>query len=183
MALIVIVVYFIIARAVVRRQQTKRAKYIATALFVLVPLGDMIPGLLYFYSLCALEGGQKIYKTVDVDSQYILKPGEPDLSSGRPAVGGELNREKLLERYVNPDISDEDFSRIFHVGKTSRSIQDKKTGEVLGTSTSFSYSGGWLLYLFDGRTITICPTNGYFIHGMLWKNVFHPVNPLPEKGG
>jgi len=68
--LLALIAYFFLARAVAKavakRTGSKKAKYAAIAVFVLIPTWDIIPGWLYFEYLCQKEGGQKIYKTVEL---------------------------------------------------------------------------------------------------------------------
>src|SRR5437773_872909 len=95
-----------VAKAVEKKTGNNKPRYITITIFVLIPTWDIIPGWLYFAYLCNTAGGQKIYKTVELSHEYFLKAGEPDRSqrSGHgdiaKAVGGELKRDKIHERYV-----------------------------------------------------------------------------------
>jgi hypothetical protein len=91
-------------------------------------------------------------------------------------MGGEINWAKLREeRYPNPMV-DEDFSRIIHIVKSSSSIFDKQTGEVLGSATTFRYYGGWLVnnsapYVSPWQ----CPNSPIdedYVHSSLSKKIF-----------
>src|SRR5436309_15436428 len=108
-----LIAYFFLAKAVAKAVEkktgNKKARYITITIFVLIPTWDIVPGWLYFAYLCNTEGGQKIYKTVEVGPQYFLKLGERDRSKSNvpPALGGEINWAKLREeRYANPDKMD-----------------------------------------------------------------------------
>jgi hypothetical protein len=175
-----------IAKAVEKKTGSKRAKYIAIAIFVLIPTWDIIPGWLYFEYLCGTQGGQKIYKTVEVGPEYILKAGEPDRSKSNapPAVGGEINWAKLRdERYVTPNKLDRDFSKFLHIAKSSTVAQDKENGETLGVATAFWFYGGWLAdFLNDHRAQTICPADGHLVHGTILEKVVRPMTPTNVKG-
>src|SRR5207247_9250009 len=104
--LLVLVVYIYLARATVKAVGKLYpgwlAKALTIAVFVLIPTWDVIPGQLYFNHLCKTEAGQKIFKTVEVSPQYILKPSERDRSKSNVphAVGGENTWAKLRERYT-----------------------------------------------------------------------------------
>ena len=187
--LLALIAYFFLAKAVAKAVEKKtgstKAKYVAIAVFVLIPTWDIVPGWLYFEYLCQTEGRQKIYKTVELPPEYFLKAGEPDRSRrgahGDVAIasGGELNRDKVLDRYSNENNLDRDFSTLFHIAKSQSSIHERETGKLLGTATSFWYYGGWLLdESNDHGSLTICPTDGHFIHGNLWHKVFRPITPI-----
>jgi hypothetical protein len=92
-----------------------------------------------------------------VGPEYILKPGEPDRSKSNvpPAVGGELNRPKLQERY---QLGDERRVKPWNVTEVYFFVKDKQTGELLGSATSFTYYGGWLRdSLEEHRSLANCP--------------------------
>jgi len=58
---------------------TKKAKYIATAIMVLIPTWDVILGFPIYAYLCATKAGVHIYKTVDnVEGFYV---GEKDIAN------------------------------------------------------------------------------------------------------
>lgn len=165
--LVVLVLYVYLAKVAVKfvgkRTTNKLAKYAVIAVFVLIPTWDIIPGWLYFNHLCK-EAGVKVLKTVEVDKSYFLPNGEPD-------------QERLKEVYLNPAKLQEPFSPQFHIKRSSSLIQDKNTGETLGTATGFSYYGGWLnSYLFPEGPPSKCPD--YLVHGTLWNQVIKakPVN-------
>lgn len=140
--LVVLAAYVGIAWMVIKRLPSRRAKWIVVAIFVLIPTWDIVPGYVYFYTLCATEGGQKIYKTVKLPPEYFLKAGDPDRSRADvggtfpKAVGGELNWEKLSELYLNQSEFDRNYSKLFHITKVHSYVQDKQTKEILGAATS-----------------------------------------------
>jgi hypothetical protein len=155
-----LIAYVVLAKFVVsaigKYTQSKAAKYVAIAAFVLIPTWDIIPGWLYFNHLCK-EAGVKVLKTVEVDRSYFLPNGEP-------------NQERLKEAYPNPAKLQEPFSPQFHIKRSSSLIQEKNTGEILGTATGFSYYGGWFnSYLFPEGPPSKCPD--YLVHGALWNEV------------
>src|SRR5206468_2401208 len=92
-----LIAYFFLAKAVVKavekRTGSKKAKYAAIAVFVLIPTWDIVPSWLYFEYLCQTEGGQKIYKAVELPEEFLLKAGELDRSRNDFASGkgGEIN--------------------------------------------------------------------------------------------
>jgi hypothetical protein len=184
--LLALIAYVVLARFVVRsiekRTGSKKMKYLAMAVLVLIPTWDVIPGWLYFAYLCRTEGGLKIYRTVELGPQYILQPGQPDRSKSNvpPAMGGEINWAKLREeRFANPT-GEEESSKIIHIVKRSSSILDRQTGEVLGSAITFLYVGGWLMNNSGPQVLPWeCPTspiNDDYVHSSLPKKIFNRDN-------
>lgn len=142
------------------RTQSKLAKYLTIAVFVLIPTWDIIPGRLYHQHVCETQGGAKVYKTVEVDKAYFLPDGRLD------------EKKLLLERLDWQTTIDRDFSRMFHMAKHQGVLIDRENGERLGTATDFSYFGGWL-----HTTILIeaapdpCPQFGRDVYGTLYRQV------------
>lgn len=149
-----------VAKQVGNGMGSQLAKYATIAVFALVFTWDVIPGQLYFNYLCRTEGKVRVIKAVEVGKEYFLQNGQPDVN-------------KLADRYAGP-ITQEEFSSVFHIGKNERLIQDKQTGEVLGTATDFHYRGGWLSrFLFLDSAGTSCtehPRPG--VLSTVWKDVF-----------
>lgn len=166
----VVVVKFVVS-AIGKYSGSKIAKYVAIAVFVLIPAWDIIPGQLYFKHLCETEAGVKVIKTVEVDQSYFKSDGKPD-------------EKKLVERYAQPDKFDRKFSPFFHIAKSESSIQDKQTGEVLGTATDFSYFGGWLTtFVLVDTAGTSCPAYPNFaVHSVIWREVIKPKSDFVQEG-
>jgi hypothetical protein len=177
--LLALALYVLLARVVVRMigllsricafttAATKALQTVCVAFFVLLPTWDIIPGRVYFNHLCK-EAGVKVFKTVKVDKSYFLPNGEP-------------NQDKLKELFLNPAILQQPFSPQFHIRKSTSLIQEKTTGEILGTATGFSYLGGWLnVYLLPEGPPSKCPD--YLVHGRLWNRVIKP-DSLTSDGG
>lgn len=191
-AWLILIAYIWVGYKTVRRLQTRKAKWIVVLIFVLVPTWDIVPGYIYLYSLCGTESGQRIYKTVELPTEYFLKAGEIDQSRrdewGKFPVskGGELNRLKLKERYVHKS-EHEDYSKLFHITKVYGFIQDKQTSQILGDATSFVYSGGWLenmVFEHPGdRWCPNAPTDTGFIHSTLEEKIFKAVKSHSGNGG
>lgn len=168
-----LIAYVVLAKFIVsalgKYTQNKAAKYIAIAVFVLIPTWDIVPGYLYFNHLCEKEAGVKVFKTVEVDRTYFIANGQPD-------------EKKLADHYGSSFKVDRDFSAIFHITKIESAIQDKRTGETLGTATSLTYYWGWLnAYLFSQGSSSTCPA-GHVIHGIVWQKVIKPKQVVQEGG-
>lgn len=142
---------------------TKRvSQALCVAFFVLLPTWDIIPSRWYFQHLCETETGVKVFKTVELDKEYFMPTGKPD-------------EKKLAGQYSQPDKRDHEFSRWSHIVKIESSIQDKQTGEILGTATDFVYYGGWLGSRIAAMSPTTCPAYpNHSVHGTVWRGVFKP---------
>jgi hypothetical protein len=181
--LVVLVVYILIAvlitLAIAKRQKNAKAKWLAAfftlAVFVLIPTWDWLLGSIYLQYLCAKEGGAKVYKTVEVGPEFILKPGDSDYNTaGRlPAKGGELNVKKLTERFSFMH-SSEQVSSFFRIEKDTYVIKDIVTGDVMGTSVSFLFFGGWFQNNFAPHvTGDRCPRD--IDYNQFHRNIFKPI--------
>ena len=190
--LFALVAYIGLARFIVKRLPNNKTKYIGIAIAVLIPMWDIVPGYLYFYSVCATESGQRIYKTVELPPEYFLHAGEIDQSRRDEwgeypvAKGGELNFLKLKETYIHTNQHDRNYSRLFHITRVYGSVQDKKTNQIFGDATSFYYSGGWLentISEFPGhRWCPNAPTDAGYIHATLEEKIFKPMKSFSRKG-
>ena len=67
--LLVIILYCYLSKAVIahyyQKHGTKKAKYLATAIMVLIPTWDMLPGYVTYHYLCETKPHVNIYRTVD----------------------------------------------------------------------------------------------------------------------
>ncbi len=68
--------YFVLSKYIIKntyeKYGTKKAKYIATAIMVLIPTWDIVLGYPIYAYLCLTKAGVHIYKTVDnVDGFYV----------------------------------------------------------------------------------------------------------------
>jgi len=145
--LAVLIGYVITAWVVIKRLPNKKAKWIALAIFILIPTWDEILGRIYFKSLCETEGGGQTFKTVELGKEYFLRPGEIDMdTAGRlPAKGGELNIKKVEENFSVMRKSTE-ISRIIKINKYEVVVAERATANVLvlARHTDFNYFGGWV---------------------------------------
>lgn len=136
-----LLIYLAIAWLVVKRLKTRKAKWIAIVIFVLIPTWDQIIGRVYFYSLCATESGVEVHKTVELPMEYFDKQGRPDFKF----VKKDGVRLELAGRYVDHGET-HSVSKLFRLERDIRFVKDFTTGELLGTQMSFRYFGGWLLF-------------------------------------
>lgn len=144
---------------------TKRVlQVICAAFFVLLPTWDIIPSRLYFLHLCNADAGIKVFKTVEVDQSYFRPDGVPD-------------DKKLLDQYVQSTKWNRDFSAWAHIAKIDGTIQDRETGELLGSSTDFSYYGGWVEARIAPMSPLTCPAYKARVFGMALQQVFKLKQP------
>lgn len=161
-----------------------RKKLVALVIFLLIPTADVIVGRVYFSYLCGTQSGQFIHKTVEVGEEYLYLPGEMmrhklDETGQRLAIakGGEINQEKLRERYDFPFAKRESYSNIFHIYKRERIITDKTNNEILSKSVSFLYVGGWVFHIYPVGETVYCdndqkPVSDRFIHSTIFDKTF-----------
>jgi hypothetical protein len=150
---------------------TKRVlQVLCAAFFVLVPTWDIIPSRLYFQHLCEQEAGVNVYRSVKIGQSYFRPDGKPD-------------DKKLLERYAQSSKWNHSFSSWAHIIKIEGTIQDKQTGEILGTTTDFVYYGGWLGSRIAAMSSVTCPNYpNHSIHSIVWQEIFKLTqSSLPEE--
>lgn len=172
--------YFVartVSRAIEKRTGRPWARYLAIAIFWLIPTWDILPGWMYFSHVCEQEGGQKILKTVELPDEYFFKPGEivdsqeSQLGHAYIAKGGELKLAKVRPLFTISR-KEETLSGQFHVDRLINSLAHKQTGEVLATATTIKFYGGWVQDTISGHTSpALCPDDNFEIHGnSLWNN-------------
>lgn len=126
---------------VVRRMQTRRAKWragVITALFFfLIPTWDVILGRAYFHYLCATEGGVRVYKRVELPEEYrdVQLPDAEWLYEKLSVA----NRYPIERKY------EDDIAGPAVINRLYIAIHDSATRETLGTLISYAYLGGWLV--------------------------------------
>ncbi len=138
---------------------TRVAQGLTLAFFVLFPTWDIIPSRLYFEHLCETEAGVKAFKIIELEQSYFRADGRPD-------------DRKLLDRYAQSSKWIPDYSRWAHIVKVEGTIQDKKTGELLGIASDFSYYGGWVEARIAPMSPITCPALKAGVFGMGLKQVF-----------
>lgn len=148
-----LVLYLAFSVWIVKRQKTKRAKWVAITILVLIPMWDQILGRTYFYTLCAMEGGNRIFSTVTIPSEYFNAEGHPKLVlSKKPGALLEIPDRYIAYRETMT------VSNVFRVEKIVISIRDVTQEKLLGTRTYFLYFGGWVSFSAH-RTGNFCPSS------------------------
>jgi hypothetical protein len=141
---------------------TKKALQVLWAIvLILFPTWDMVPSRLYFQHLCDQEAGVKVLKRVHLDPSYFRSDGKPD-------------DKKLTELYALSISRDPSFSSWTHITKQTGTIQDKQSGELLGTSVDFAHYGGWLASRLAPMSADTCPAYRGDIFGIALEEVFKP---------
>ena len=141
---------------------------IGTVAITLILFGDVIVGRIYFYSLCNTQGGQKIYKTVELPAEYWNEDGSPIFLNKK----GNKIKSGLDEIYSFRSIKIKDVPLYPQIMGYKKIISIKQSNEVLGTYTKFYYFGGWLVnsqpFHVSGRHCPIEPS--YYTR--LLENIF-----------
>lgn len=140
MVLSALLVYLGIAWLVIKRLPNKKAKWIAVAIFILIPTWDEILGRVYFKSLCETESGMKIYKTVELPAEYWNANGEPKFITR----DGLADKAMLGDRYDFTSEFQENYSQTFRIKRHAEVVTNKQTKEILGRYVRFTYFGGWV---------------------------------------
>lgn len=196
MLLAALLIYLGITWLFIKRLPGKKAKWIAVAVFVLIPTWDVVAGRSYFYIRCVTEGGQKIYKTGEIEREYygptVKNAKLPDgiqwevgkvytihVEGDHPTVKRTVryvpDPEKLKDRYEIA-IAKDDSLKVLGVQKRYSYVKVNQTGTLLGEATSFLYWGGWVANSSGLHiTATECPTepiNPNYVHSPFLEKLF-----------
>lgn len=115
--------YFVLSKYIIKnvyeKYGTKKAKYIAMAIMVLIPTWDIVLGYPIYKYLCVIQPRVKVYKTVDnVDGFYV---GELDANYPYPPYKGyrykDYKDEKNGKYYRNYWIDNNTSGLCIPVGK------------------------------------------------------------------
>jgi len=172
---VVVVLYVSIALFAIVMVKGWKKKTIVLVIFILIPTADVIAGRIYFKYLCNTRSGQFMYKTVEVEEEYLYQPGELmkhklDETGNQFAIaeGGEINREKLRQRYDFRFIKrDRNYSKYLPIEKLRSYIEDSEKKELLSEAISYTYNGGWVERLYQPSTIH-CTDDRPSIHATLF---------------
>ncbi len=141
MVLAALLIYFAIAWLVVKRLKTKKAKWIAIAVFVLIPMWDEILSSIFFQRFCIEEGGAKIYRSIELGKEFFNADGSPKFINEHG-----YRNQSILEPYFDFRRNSQKIELGFTtIEKDIETIVDKKTGEILGSRTIFRKFGGWVV--------------------------------------
>lgn len=138
--LLAVVIYVWLARFVTKRIANQAAKYIAIALFTLIPTWDIIPGKLYFNHLCESEAGVKIFETMELPAEYWDQQGKPRFFNEH----GYLDNKFLADHLDGGGGRIEHYSSAFAIDKVTSPIKEKVSQKVLAEITTFGFWGGWV---------------------------------------
>jgi hypothetical protein len=171
-----LVLYLAFAVWIVKRQKTKRVRWIAITILVLIPTWDEIVGRAYFQYLCATDGGIKVYKTVELPAEYWDEQGRPDFKF----VKQENVQLGLAGRYAMP-LEGETISKLFRIEKDVSSIKDFKTGELLGMVVSFRYFGGWVVNNTGAHPAAVrCPRSTNELYTRFYQAIFRRIPTIEQ---
>jgi len=171
--LAVLIGYVITAWVVIKRLPNKKAKWIALAIFILIPTWDEILGRTYFKYLCETESGMKVYKTVELPTEYWKANGEPKFITW----DGLADKTMLGDRYDFPSEFEEKYSQTFRIKRHAEVVASKQTKEIVGQYIRFIYFGGWVVNHSSVHVSgTGCPSIEEYNYRGFLKQVFKPVS-------
>lgn len=169
--------YFFIAYRIVKATKTKRTKWLAIVILVLIPTADEVVGRVYLQYLCATEGGLSVNRVINgaegfVDSsiptEYWVKERgyqfvESPPSNGRVVRFSRQNGQIIRENDVAPKgLYQTQFRRVgekIAYLKYINEVSVVSTGEILASYTQIGFKGGWaarLLASFGGSNPVWC---------------------------
>ncbi len=164
-----LILYIVFAIWIVKRQKTKRAKWIAIAILVLIPTWDQLIGRVYFYTLCTTQGGVKVYSTVELPSEFFDEGGVAKFKPSKEK--GVLS--ELMGKYT-VTLEGDTISKLLRMEKDTFVVKDSTRNQILGSDTSFLYFGGWVSFAAH-RTADRCPTRDQEGNRALYRAVFYKV--------
>ncbi len=151
--LLALVLYVWLARFVARRMENRVTKYIVIAIFIFVPLWDVIPGKLYFNHLCATEAGTTVYSAIELPAEYWDAQGNPRFFNEY----GDLERGFRVKWLDESSGHVERYSSVFAVDKDTSPVKEKGSQRVLAEIITFRYWGGWVArHLSPHNTANSC---------------------------
>lgn len=169
--------YFFIAYQIVKATKTKRTKWLAIAILVLIPTADEVVGRIYLQHLCATEGGLKVYRVINGAEGFMYSLGPTDYwvkergyqfnetpsSNGRVVRFSKKNGKIIRE----DDVASKSLYRLksYIEGEKDSYLKYKlemsviSNGEILATHDQIGFKGGWvarLLATFGGSNPAWC---------------------------
>lgn len=167
------IIYIAIAWAIIKRLPSKKAKWIAAVIFILIPTWDEIGGRVYFKYLCEAESGVHVYKTIELPADYWQANGEAKFIT----IKGLADKAMLGDRYDFSSEFQEKYSQMFRITKHAEVVTNNQTKETLGRYVSFIYFGGWMVNHSGAHVSgTGCPATKDYNYRAFLKQVFKPVS-------
>lgn len=163
-----LLVYLGIAWLVVKRVPSKKAKWIAVAVFVLIPTWDEILGRIYFKYLCETQGGIKVYKVVEL-------PGEYWAADGKPKFYDDKNGNFYLTQDYPSELKIEGHSSILHIDRLITILRDKEKEKSIAEKVSYMYWGGWFVRNSSPHNTAVSCGNDLEQYGNFIRQVFKPI--------
>lgn len=172
---------WLVVRQVAEKKSKRRAWLIGIIMIILIPTWDMFLGRAYYHSLCATQGGAKIYKQVELPDEYWEEIGgstflDDFIARNRDRVTLEID-EEFHKNYQFKSETIKLRPHFLHIKKKLRSVVENQSGEILGTYTTYFYSGGWLVNstAIGGPGGAYCPREGNKLYGLSFlREIFVP---------
>lgn len=151
--------YFFVAYKIVK--VTKRMKWLAILIMVLIPTADEVVGRIYLQHLCATEGGLKVYRVAQGVEGFMDSLGPTDYwvkehgyqfiespsANGRVVRFSRKNGQIIRENeVVSKSLYQAKFRRVGEKDAYLKYIDEVlviSTGEILSSYTQIGFNGGW----------------------------------------
>lgn len=176
-----LIITWLVVRRLTEKKSKKRAWLIGIIVIILVPTWDVILGRVYYHSLCAVQGGAKVYKQVELPAEYWEEVGgttflDDFIARNKDRVTLEID-EEFHKNFKFESKTIKLRPHFFNIKKKLRSVTENQSEEVLGTYTTYFYSGGWLVNstAIGGPGGTHCPREGNKLYGLSFlREIFVP---------
>jgi hypothetical protein len=106
------------------------------ALIAVTLFWDVIPARMEFRRLCDAESGIRVYKRIPLDAEFRGME-----ISGLFSV---YQESPMGKRYPHRLVETNDLPGPGRIRRIVNTISDARSGETLGSLTTFYYGGGWL---------------------------------------
>lgn len=162
-------IYAAIAWAIIKRLPSKKVKWAATVIFVLIPTWDEVAGRIYFEYLCATEAGVKVHQTVELPAEYWDEQGKPKFYD-------EKNGNFYLSKDYPTELKIEKNYSFLYIDKLVTHLRDQKKDKLFSERVSYMHWGGWIRRnLSPHNTATSC-SNNLEQYGNFIKQTFKQAN-------
>lgn len=180
-----------VARLAARRGKLtgRVAAFLSIAVFVLIPTGDELLGLVVYHQLCETEAKLEVYGKMALPREFYSENGQPLFVSGSDSIDGfsRMPNDRGVEdrtdlyRYIFREYTGTQINVPVLIEKDRSCLSRKDNGQALMCETTFYWRGGWWKKIFF---------NGWFNPGYcsprvnfydLHDDIFYPESELSGK--